>query len=337
MNILVTGGAGFIGSHIVAELSTKGHKPIIIDTLINSDPIIYEGIEKITGKRIMHYKVDVRDTDAVAKVLKKHACDAVIHLAAFKSVGESVQDPLKYYGTNIHGIVSVLSAMQQTGTNLFIFSSSTTVYGDPDTLPMTESSPVKPPTNPYGATKQMSEQIIRDVCNTSGIRSVILRYFNPVGAHPSGLIGELPMGAPNFLLPYIMQTVTGVRDELTVFGGDYNTPDGSPVRDYIHVVDLAKAHVAALDYFSKTDDNVDVFNIGTGKGTSVLEFIHTFEKANKIKVPCKIGPRRPGDIAYAYASVKKAEKVLGWRAEHTLEDALHDAWHWQQGLQKSVF
>jgi UDP-glucose 4-epimerase len=337
MNILVTGGAGFIGSHIVAELAAQGHAPVIIDSMVNSDQIMIDGIEKITGQQVSFYDADIRNTDKVTEILQQHHCDAVIHLAAFKSVGESVKDPLKYYDNNMNGLISVLEAMSKAGTNLIIFSSSTTVYGDPETLPMTEGSPIQPPTNPYGATKQMAEQIIQDTCKATGIRSVLLRYFNPVGAHPSGLIGELPIGVPNFLLPYIMQTVTGARDHLTVFGSDYDTPDGSPMRDYIHVVDLAKAHIAALHHVEKSQENTEVFNIGTGKPTSVLEFIHTFEKANDVKIPYQVGPRRAGDIACAYASVDKANKVLGWKAEHTLEQALKDAWHWQQGLEKSVF
>jgi UDP-glucose 4-epimerase len=337
MNILVTGGAGFIGSHIVTELTTQGHTPIIIDTMVNSDPIMLRGIEKITDQKIPYYDEDIRHTEKVEEILRHHQCEAVIHLAAFKSVGESVQDPLKYYDNNVNGIISILKAMDKTKTNLFIFSSSTTVYGDPDTLPMTEGSPTQSPASPYGATKQMAEQIIQDTCKATSIQSVSLRYFNPVGAHPSGHIGELPIGVPNFLLPYIMQTVTGVRDHLTVFGSDYDTPDGSPMRDYIHVVDLAKAHIAALHHLEISQDDMDVFNIGTGTPTSVLEFIRTFEKTNDVKVPYQVGPRRAGDIACAYASVDKANAVLNWKAEHTLERALKDAWHWQQGLEKNVF
>ena len=336
MNILVTGGLGYIGSHVVAELLAAGHTPIIVDTLVNSRPIIAEGLVQLTGKQLVHYNTDVRDTDQIVDILKKHDCQAVIHLAAYKSVGESVKNPLKYYDNNLQGLVSVLQAMDKTGVTQFIFSSSTTVYGSPrkEDLPFTEDSPVQPPTNPYGATKQMAEQIIQDTCKASDIRAVLLRYFNPIGAHPSGLIGELPIGVPSFLLPFIMQTVAGIRSELTIFGDDYDTPDGSAVRDFVHVVDLAQAHLAALDYAGKTSDKISIFNIGTGKGTSVLEIVRSFERVNGIKVPHKIGPRREGDAPESYASPAKAERVLGWKAKLRLDDMLHDTWRWQQYLQE---
>jgi UDP-glucose 4-epimerase len=334
MKILVTGGLGFIGSHIVAELVSKDHDPVIVDSLVNSDPIVYKGLFEITGKQIPHYDSDVRNTEKIIEILKKHQCEAVIHLAAYKSVGESVHKPLKYYDNNIRGLVSVLEAMKQAAVDLFIFSSSTTVYGAPDKLPFTEDSPVKPPTNPYGATKQMSEQIVQDTCKATNIRAALLRYFNPIGAHPSGLIGELPIGVPSFLMPFIMQTVAGVREKLVVFGGDYDTPDGSAVRDFVHVMDLADAHIESLEYISKSLDKVSIFNIGTGKGTSVLELVRTFEKVNGVKVPYEIGPRREGDVPMSYASPEKATKTLGWTAQRTLEDMVRDAWKWQQYLKK---
>lgn len=270
MNILVAGGAGFIGSHISVELQKNGHEPIIVDSLVNSRSFIYDRIAKITGKQVVQYKNDVRDVAAMTSILKKHNCKAVIYLAAYKSVGESVSNPLKYYNNNICGLVSMLQAMQLAEVNQLIYSSSTTVYGCATRLPMTEETPLQPPSNPYGATKQMSEQIIKDVCNATKMRALLLRYFNPIGAHPSGLIGELPIGVPSFLLPYVIQVATGARESLTVYGGDYNTVDGSPVRDYIHIMDLAKAHIQSLNYLDKTTKNVDAFNICTGSGTSVL-------------------------------------------------------------------
>lgn len=336
MNILITGGLGFIGSHIVAELVNEGHNPIIVDSLANSNSIIYNGLAEITGKQLTHYDHDVRDTDKITDILKKHGCEAVIHLAAYKSVGESVHNPLKYYDNNLQGLVSVLEAMSRAEVELFIFSSSTTVYGAPDKLPFTEDSPIKPPTNPYGATKQMAEQIIQDTCKATNIRAALLRYFNPIGAHPSGIIGELPIGIPSFLMPYIMQTVAGVREKLVVFGGDYDTPDGSAVRDFVHVMDLADAHIESLKYISKSSEKVSIFNIGTGKGTSVLELIEAFEKVNGVKIPHEIGPRREGDVPISYASPEKATKMLGWTAKRTLEDMVRDSWKWQQYLNKKT-
>jgi UDP-glucose 4-epimerase len=330
MNILVTGGTGFIGSHTIVELLNKGHNVTVVDNLVNSDKDILSRLKTITGKDIDFHELDVRSTEELASLMKQKNIDSVIHFAALKAVGESVQKPLQYYRNNIDGLLSLLEAMKNSGVNKLIFSSSATVYGDPDTVPISEEAPLKPVTNPYGATKQMAEQIIQDVCKSSDFSSVLLRYFNPIGAHSSGLIGELPKGTPNNLVPFVTQAAAGLRDKLTVYGDDYNTPDGSGVRDYIHVVDLAKAHVKSVDYLESTSDKLTTLNLGTGKGASVLEVIKTFEKVNNVKVPYVIGPRRDGDIASCYASPAKAEKLLGWKAELSLEQALKDAWKWQQ-------
>lgn len=335
MNILVTGGAGFIGSHTVVELLELGHDVTIVDNFVNSSRKILESIQKITGKNPNFINLDVRNTDELELIMESSCIEAVIHFAALKSVGESVQKPLTYYQNNIDGLLSVLEAMQTASVNKLIFSSSATVYGDPDELPITEEAPLKPVTNPYGATKQMAEQIIQDVCSSSDMKAVLLRYFNPIGAHRSGLIGELPQGVPNNLVPFVTQSAAGLRDQLTVHGDDWDTPDGSGVRDYIHVVDLAKAHVKSLDFLNTSEDQVTALNIGTGKGTSVLEIINTFEKVNNVKVPYIIGPRRDGDIASCYASCAKAESLLGWKAELSLEQSLEDAWRWQQNLNQS--
>jgi len=332
MNILITGGAGFIGSHTTVELINAGHIPVIIDDLSNSQESVYANLEEITGQVITHYKGDIRDTKQLVDIISKHDCSAAIHFAAYKAVGESVNEPVKYYRNNIEGTVSLLDAMQQTGMDDLIFSSSCTVYGDPKKIPVSEGSEIQSATNPYGATKQMSEQIINDVCSATNIRAVILRYFNPIGAHPSGLIGELPIGAPNCLVPYLIQATAGVRSPLTVFGDDYDTPDGTAIRDYIHVVDLAKAHVQSINYLSESNETVSVFNIGTGTGTSVMEIINTFEKETGKKVPYSIGARRAGDVPKTFASTKKAEDILGWKAELTVADALRDAWKWQKSL-----
>jgi len=330
MNVLVTGGAGFIGSHTIVELVAAGHKVVVVDSFVNSNRKVLANVEKLTNAKIPFIETDVRDTDKVITILQENSIDAVIHFAALKAVGESVQKPLEYYKNNIDGLLSLLEAMNVTNTNQLIFSSSATVYGDPDSLPITEEAPLKPVTNPYGATKQMAEQIITDVCKATDLQTVLLRYFNPIGAHSSGLIGEAPVGPPNNLVPYVTQTAAGVRESLTVFGNDWDTPDGSAIRDYIHVVDLAKAHVASLEYLNNTPDETTAINIGTGQGVSVLELINTFESANNVKVPYTIGPRRPGDIASCYASADKAEKLLGWKTEISLEQALKDAWNWQR-------
>jgi UDP-glucose 4-epimerase len=335
MNVLVTGGTGFIGSHTAVELMAENHEIVVVDSLINSSKTIIKSLEQITGKPIRFTELDIRSTIELTELMTYHKIDAVIHFAALKAVGESIEKPLEYYQNNINGLLSVLEAMNLAKVSKLIFSSSATVYGDPDVVPITEEAQLKPATNPYGATKQMAEQIISDVCKSSSLQAVLLRYFNPIGAHSSGLIGELPKGIPNNLVPFVTQAAAGLRDKLTVHGDDYDTPDGSGVRDYIHVVDLAKAHVKSLDYINSTKDDVTILNIGTGEGTSVLEVIKTFEKVNDTKVPYTVGPRRPGDIASCYASSAKAENIIGWKAELSLEQALKDAWKWQQSLNSS--
>lgn len=334
MNILVTGGAGFIGSHTVVELINAGHKPIIIDNFNNSEKDVIGRLEKITKQKITCYEADYQDRKLLNKIFKDEQIDGVIHFAAYKAVGESVSEPLKYYRNNIAGLITLLEAMDDSGVSDLVFSSSCTVYGDPDVVPVTEDSPVKPANSPYGATKQMGETIIRDaVAASKNLRALALRYFNPIGAHPSSLIGELPIGVPNCLVPYITQTAAGIRKELTVNGDDYDTPDGTCIRDYIHVVDLAKAHVKALDYLEKQKASFyDFMNFGTGKGSSVLEVIEAFEEVSGQKLPYKIGPRRPGDAVTVFASTDKSNKVLGWKAELTLKEALRDAWNWQKTL-----
>lgn len=337
-NILVTGGAGFIGSHTFVELVNAGYQPIIVDNFSNSDPKVLKGLEKITGQKPVCYKGDFQDKKLLAKIFKEYKFDGVIHFAAFKAVGESVEQPLKYFHNNVAGLVSLLEFLEKNKVKNLVFSSSCTVYGEADKLPLTEDAPVKPAASPYGATKQIGEVIMRDtVLASKSLRGLALRYFNPIGAHPSALIGELPIGRPSILVPFITQTVAGWWPELTVFGDDYPTPDGTNIRDYIHVVDLAKAHVKALEYISGEKAGFyDVINVGTGKGTSVLEVIKAFEKVTGQKVPYKIGARRPGDVVAAYAGVKKSKAKLGWQAEKSLADALTDAWRWQQTLQKNT-
>ena len=333
-NILVTGGTGYIGSHTVVELVSAGYQPIIIDNFSNSERSVLDGLAKITGKQPIFYEGDFQDTKLLDTVVAAHKIDGVIHFAAFKAVGESVQKPLKYYRNNVSGLITLLEFLDSHHISQLVFSSSCTVYGQADKLPLTEDSPIKPAASPYGATKQMGEEIIHATTTASdNLRSLALRYFNPIGAHPSALIGELPIGRPSILVPFITQTVAGWYPELTVFGNDYPTPDGTNIRDYIHVVDLAKAHVKALQYIaSQKPSFYDVFNIGTGKGSSVLEVINTFAQVTGQKVPYKIGARRPGDVVAAYAGVEKSKAKLGWQAEKTLADALADAWRWQQAL-----
>ncbi|HEX5448261.1 MAG TPA: UDP-glucose 4-epimerase GalE [Candidatus Saccharimonadales bacterium] len=333
-NILVTGGAGFIGSHTFVELGANNYKPVIVDNFSNSDKSVLSGLRKITGQDPICYEGEFQDADLLAKIIKNEKIDGVIHFAAYKAVGESVEQPLKYYKNNIAGLVALLETLEKHKVSNFVFSSSCTVYGEADKLPLTESSPVKPAASPYGSTKQMGEIIIRDASAASqSLRSVSLRYFNPIGAHSSALIGELPRGVPSILVPFITQTVAGWRERLTVFGDDYPTPDGTCIRDYIHVVDLARAHVKALQYLgTQRPATYDVFNIGTGKGNSVLEVIKTFQAVTGRQVPYEIGPRRPGDIITSYADVSKAKRVLGWQAEKSLDDALADAWRWQKTL-----
>jgi len=333
-NILVTGGAGFIGSHTVVELIGAGYQPVIVDNFSNSKMEVLDQLEKITDQKITLYKGDYQDKKLLKQIFDKEKIQGVIHFAAYKAVGESVQKPLAYYLNNVAGLVNLLEAMEENNVPNLVFSSSCTVYGEPDNLPIGEEAPVKPAASPYGATKQMSEVIIQDtVAASKQLRAVSLRYFNPIGAHPSALIGELPIGVPANLVPFVTQSAAGIRDKLTVFGNDYPTPDGTNIRDYIHVVDLAAAHVKALEYLAKQKPKFyDVFNIGTGQGTTVLEIIKTFQKVTGQKVPYQIGPRRDGDVVAVYASAEKSHKILGWKAKKTLDEALADAWRWQQTL-----
>ncbi|WP_027000128.1 UDP-glucose 4-epimerase GalE [Eisenibacter elegans] len=332
--ILVTGGAGFIGSHTVVSLIEAGFRPVIVDDFSNSSPNVIQRLEQITGKAIAYYTLDCLDLQGLKTVFAQETISGVIHFAAHKAVGESVQQPLKYYRNNLDSLLNVLSLMQEYQVQDLVFSSSATVYGQPDNLPVDEQAPLKPAESPYGFTKQVGEQILRDACKVSALRSVLLRYFNPIGAHPSGLIGELPLGPPNNLVPYIIQTAAGLRERLTVFGNDYATPDGTCIRDYIHVVDLAQAHVQALKHLQKQTEAsyCEAFNIGTGKGNSVLEVIQTFIQETNQGLPYTIGPRRAGDVTAVYASVQKAEKQLDWHAERSLAQALVDAWRWQCSL-----
>jgi len=332
-NILVTGGAGFIGSHTVVELHNAGYKPVILDNLSNSLESALDGISRITGSQPAFYKEDFSNISRVKLILEKEKIDGVIHFAALKAVGESVTQPLKYYKNNVGGFIGLLETLEGAGIPL-VFSSSCTVYGEPDSLPVNEEAPLKPAESPYGATKQMDETILKDTTRTSKtLKGIALRYFNPVGAHPSSNIGELPLGRPSNLFPVITQAVAGAGPELIVFGADYDTPDGSNIRDYIHVVDLAKAHIKALEHLEKQKPGFyDVFNIGSGKGNTVLEVIKTFEQATGKKVPYKIGPKRAGDIVATYADPSKANKLLGWKVTKTLEDSCIDAWNWQQRL-----
>ena len=332
--ILVTGGLGFIGSHTVVELIQSGYSPVIIDNLSNSILKVLDGIEQISGIRPSCYTKSVLDTSAVEQILNEHKIDAVIHFAAFKAVGESVEKPLEYYHNNVGGLISLLNAMKKTGVQKLVFSSSCTVYGQPEKLPATENSRVLKAESPYGNTKKMCEEILFDLSKTAQGKTISLRYFNPVGAHPSSAIGELPLGIPNNLVPFITQTAAGWREQLTVFGNNYNTPDGTCIRDYIHVVDLALAHVKALEYLDKTDLNYDVFNIGTGKGSTVLEVIKAFEETTDQKLNYKIGNRRSGDIEKVWADCTKANNGLGWQAKFDIKQMMLDAWNWQIRLKK---
>ncbi|MCM4152844.1 UDP-glucose 4-epimerase GalE [Arenibacter sp. N53] len=338
MKILVTGGLGFIGSHTTVELQNKGYEVIIIDDLSNSTEKVLDGIVAITGKRPTFEKLDLKEKSKVEDFFKRHHdIVGVIHFAASKAVGESVEKPLLYYENNIGTLVYLLKELSQKNNSSFIFSSSCTVYGQADKMPITESAPVKAAESPYGNTKQMGEEIIRDTCKvTPGINAIALRYFNPMGAHPSAEIGELPIGVPQNLVPFITQTGIGLREQLSVFGGDYPTTDGTCIRDYIHVVDLAKAHVVALERLlnGKNSENYEVFNVGTGKGSTVLEAIKSFERVSGKKLNYKIVDRRPGDITSAYADTTKANKVLGWKAESTLDEAMKSAWLWEQKVRK---
>jgi UDP-glucose 4-epimerase len=334
--ILVTGGTGFIGSHTVVELMNSGYEAIIIDNLYNSQISVLDGIEGITGKRPAFENFDLVEFDKLRACCTKYpGIEAIIHFAAFKAVGESVEKPLAYYGNNLVSMMNILRIMNEFKIPSLVFSSSCTVYGQPDTLPVTENSAIKPANSPYGNTKQISEEIIRDtIAANSDIKAISLRYFNPIGAHPSSLIGELPLGTPQNLVPYITQTAIGLRDVLRVFGNDYDTPDGTGIRDYIYVVDLAKAHVIAINRLvgGKNKKPYEVFNLGTGEGLSVLEVIHGFEKATGQKVHYEIQPRRAGDISSVYADTSLANHELGWKAEATMEETLLSAWNWEKRI-----
>lgn len=331
--ILVTGGTGYIGSHTVVELQSAGYEVVIIDNLSNSNIGVLDGIEAISGVRPAFVEGDVTDRDTVKKLFEEHPdIKGIINFAASKAVGESVEKPLLYYRNNLDSLMNLLEFMPEFGVKGIVFSSSCTVYGEPDVNPIDETAPIKPATSPYGNTKQISEEIITDYIRSGApIKSILLRYFNPVGAHPSALIGELPLGVPNNLVPYLTQTAAGLRKELTVFGDDYNTPDGSCIRDFIDVVDLAKAHVAAIHRMLDKEDTdaVEVFNLGTGRGVSVLELIDSFERTTGVKVPYKIGPRRAGDIEQIWAIPTKANEVLGWKAEVPIDETMRNAWAWQ--------
>ena len=327
--VLVTGGAGYIGSHTIVSLVEQDFYPVIVDDLRNSSQVILDGLAQLTADRFSFIPLDICDKEALFKVFDAHAFDAVIHFAAYKSVGESCEVPLQYYQNNLIGLMNILEACTRYSIPKFVFSSSCTVYGEPDQKDVYETTPKRLPESPYGFTKWMGEQIIDSV----PFQTICLRYFNPIGAHPSGLIGELPVGIPNNLLPYITQTAAGIRSHLTVFGNDYPTPDGTCIRDYVHVSDVADAHVRALLFTS--DNPLDVFNIGTGKGTSVLEMIQYFNEVSGIDLPCQIGPRRAGDITEIFANVSYSNATLGWRAQRNVKEALNDAWNWEQRQAKS--
>jgi UDP-glucose 4-epimerase len=333
--VVVTGGLGFIGSHTVVELHNAGYEAIIIDNLSNSSINVLDGIEKIIGKKPIFENLDLRDKASVQNFFSKYNdVVGIIHFAASKAVGESVENPLLYYENNINALVYVLQELTKMPSANFIFSSSCTVYGQAEKMPITEDASVQPAASPYGNTKQIGEEIINDVAKVSSVKAILLRYFNPVGAHESAEIGELPIGVPQNLVPFITQTGIGLREQLSVYGDDYPTPDGTAIRDYIHVVDLAKAHVVAMHRLveNKNLEKVETFNLGTGKGSSVLEVIQAFEKVSDKKLPYKIVGRREGDVISAYANTDKANQVLGWKAQLTLEESLASAWKWEQKI-----
>ena len=330
MNILVTGGTGYIGSHTVVELLQAGHSVVVADNLCNSSAVALDRVREITGKDVPFYPADIRDRKALERVFEAHSFDACIHFAGLKAVGESVAKPWEYYENNVGGTLTLVDVMRKHGCKSIIFSSSATVYGDPETVPITEECPKGRCTNPYGWTKWMIEEMLTDIQKADPAWNIVLlRYFNPIGAHPSGLIGEDPNGIPNNLMPYITQVAVGKRDKLHVFGNDYDTPDGTGVRDYIHVVDLARGHLAALRAI-EGKCGVEVYNLGTGKGYSVLEVVKAFEEANGLKVPYVIDPRRPGDVAACWSSPEKAFRELGWKAQYGIREMCRDSWNWQR-------
>jgi len=337
--ILVTGGAGYIGSHTVVELAQAGYEPIIIDNFSNSEESALGGIKAIVGREVPCHRIDCGDAEALRQVFKQEGNIAgVIHFAAFKAVGESVQKPLAYFHNNVGSLITLLQVMKEEGVENLVFSSSCTVYGVPDQLPVTEATPTKPANSPYGRTKQMCEDIVHDAAGApdNKVHTILLRYFNPIGAHESAKIGELPLGVPNNLVPFITQTAAGLREKLTIFGNDYDTVDGTNVRDYIHVVDLAKAHIVAVQRLldRKASEVVETFNVGTGHGNSVLEVVQTFEQASGQKLNYVIGPRRAGDVPAIYADATKSAEVLGFKTTTSLYDSLASAWKWQQTLAK---
>jgi len=339
MKILVTGGTGFIGSHTVVELQNKGFEVVIVDNLSNSEAKIVDSIEKITGIRPALEVFDLIDREKTADFFKRHNdLKGIIHFAAYKAVGESVQNPLMYYRNNLDSLVNILQAMHDNHIPNIVFSSSCTVYGQPEELPVSEKAPIQKAESPYGNTKQISEEIITDTVKVTDINAIALRYFNPIGAHPSALIGELPIGVPNNLVPFITQTAIGLREQLSVFGDDYQTPDGTAIRDYIHVVDLAKAHVVAIDRMinKKMLKQMEIFNLGTGIGYSVLDVIKAFEKTSGLKLNYKIVPRRAGDIEKVWANPDFSNEVLGWKAERNLEEMVSSAWKWEQAFRKKT-
>ena len=330
MNVLVTGGAGYIGSHTCVELLESGHGVVVVDNLCNSNPVSLERVKELTGKTLKFYEGDVRDADLLRRIFSENAIDCVIHFAGLKAVGESVAQPWRYYDNNLNSTLVLTKVMEEVGVKKLIFSSSATVYTADNEMPLNENSRTGHCTNPYGWTKYMTEQILSGMAHADKSWSIVLlRYFNPIGAHASGRIGEDPRGIPNNLMPYITQVAVGRREYLSVFGNDYDTPDGTGVRDYIHVVDLAKGHVAAVKY-AAGHEGCEVFNLGTGTGYSVLDMVHAFREANDVEVPYKITERRPGDIATCYADPAKSREILGWTAEKDLKDMCRDAWKWQK-------
>ena len=330
--ILVTGGLGYIGSHTVVELQSAGYDVVVIDNLENSSQDVKDRITKISSRPIELIVGDVSDEQTMNRLFQEHNFYGVIHFAAYKAVGESVDNPIKYYQNNIAGLICLLGAMNKHGVQNLIFSSSCTVYGEAEDLPVTEDTPIKSAESPYGTTKIIGEQIIQDYAKHKNLKTVLLRYFNPVGAHPSAQIGELPNGVPSNLVPYITQTAAGIREQLVIHGNDYNTSDGTCIRDYIHVVDLAKAHVKAMTYADNMTDSVEVFNVGTGHGSTVLQVVQAFEKQSNVSLNYTIGPRRDGDVEQIFADTQKINTVLQWEAEYDINDMMYHAWMWQKSI-----